>query len=480
MSGAALVRRMLDSPTLTSWSSFGVRALTSPILLPVFLTRLNPQELKVWFLVSVVLSFTSLADLGFSHTFYRCIAFAMGGATRNDLIASREAPPRERSNQPNWQTVAEIFSVMVYIYALLAVVFLVGFLIVGTIAVYPAIEGLTDPNTVWAGWPIIGVAAALSFFGSLFGTYLQGVDRIAVSKRWDTLIQAGNVSTMLLTLLLGGGLATLLLLSQFWAVLGVVRNWLLCRSVHGGHLRTFRLLPYDGALFSAVFKPSWRSGVGTIASFGGAKLCIILFTRTLNADEAATILLAVQLLDLLVAFSMVPFYVRLPQFAVLQFQGARETLIAEAQRAMFLSHLCFIVPGIVIGVTASPLLNAIGSTIQFVDIEAWSLLLLGYWFTRYGAMHIQLYSTTNHIIWHYANGLSTAVLLAVFAATVGQLGIYAFCLANIIAYGFVYSPIAARYSLRHLNIGFWQFERRNLLLPGLLLSFLTFVAVVRF
>jgi hypothetical protein len=451
----------------------GVRALTLPILLPVFLTRLDPQELKVWFLINVVLSLTTLSDLGFSHTFYRLIAFAMGGATRSDLIASQGASPDDHARQPNWQTVAEIFSVMVYMYALLAAVFLIGFLVIGTIAVYPAIEGLADPISVWTVWPIVGATASFSFFGSLFGIYLQGVDRIAITRRWDTLIQAGSVSTTLLTLLLGGGLATLLLLSQFWAVLGVVRNWLLCRSVHGGQLRKFGLLPYDRALLGAVFKPSWRSGLGAIASFGGVKLCVILLTRTASAEQAAMTLLAIQLMDQLVAFSMVPFYVKLPRFAVLRFQGARDQLVAEARRAMFLSHLCFILPGIIIAMTAAPLLEVIGSSVQFVDVQTWSLLLLGYWLARYGAMHIQLYSTTNHIIWHYANGLSSAVLIAIFAATVERLGIYAFCIANIIAFGFVYSPIAVRYSLRDVKMGLWQFEQRNLLLAAMLLLFVS-------
>jgi hypothetical protein len=328
-------------------------------------------------------------------------------------------------------------------------------------------------------WPIVGVAAALSFFGSVFGTYLQGVDRIAVSKRWDTLIQAGSASTTLLTLLLGGGLAMLLLLSQFWTALGVVRSWLLCRSVHGGHLRKFRLHPYDGELFAAVFKPSWRSGVGALASLGGAKLCIILFTRRLDAEQAATILLAVQLMDLLVSFAMVPFYVKLPRFAVFQFQGAREKLISEARRAMFLSHLCFIVPGVLIALFFGPLLQWIGSSVAFVSTGEWSALLFGYWIWRYGAMHLQLYSTTNHIIWHYANGLSTLVLIAVFFLTAPSLGIYALALANVIAYGLIYCPISLSHSLRFLQIGLVTFERQNLVLAAGLVVFATAAVVMQ-
>jgi hypothetical protein len=284
---------------------------------------------------------------------------------------------------------------------------------------------------------------------------------------------------MLVTLLLGGGLATLLLLSQFWAVLGVVRNWLLCRSVHGGHLRKFRLLPYDGALLAAVFKPSWRSGVGAIATLGGAKLCVILFTRTLGAEQAATILLAVQLMDQLVAFSMVPFYVKLPRFAVLQFQGARERLISEARRAMFLSHLCFIVPGVLIALFFGPFLRWIGSSVAFVSAGEWSALLFGYWIWRYGAMHLQLYSTTNHIIWHYANGFSTAVLVAVFFLTAPTLGIYALALANVIAYGLIYCPISLSHSLRFLQIGLLKFERHNLVLAAALVVFVTAAVVTQ-
>ena len=470
-----LLRRMLDSPTLTSWLSFAVRTLTIPITLPLFL-RLDPREVAVWFMITTLTSFSTIADVGFSHTFYRLIAFATAGARRDALLAKSNAINNPSSdNPPDLEMLADIFSIMVYVYAFLSAIFFVGLVVGGATAVYPLIEALSNPGEVWFAAGVVAVGTTASFLGSVLFVYLQGTNRIAEVRRWDAAILFLNAVVLATLLIAGFRVGALLIASQIGILLGIVRNYYLCRASLRGLFQHGRFLRFDGPLFRAALAPSWRSGIGVFASLGSARLCVVLLSRAVPPEAAAVLLLSIQILDQISTFSTVPFYVKLPRFSVLRFQGNRDVLIRETQRGMFLSHLCFIAPGIVLALTAEPLLRLIGSHVSFIGMRPWSLLLLGYWLMRYGAMHIQLYSTTNHIIWHYANGLSAAVLIAVFALTVNRTGVYSLGIAYVLAYGIVYTPIAVFYSLSNLKIGFWRFERLNLPLAGILIGFVAIV-----
>ncbi len=84
---------------------------------------------------------------------------------------------------------------------------------------------------------------------------------------------------------------------------------------------------------------------------------------------------------------------------------------------------------------------------------------------RYGAMHLNLYSTTNHIISHVANGVSGVVFVVVSALLVPRAGVYAFP-AGLLAgnLGF-YAWYSALHSYRAFNLRFWSFERWSMLPP---------------
>jgi len=60
-------------------------------------------------------------------------------------------------------------------------------------------------------------------------------------------------------------------------------------------------------------------------------------------------------------------------------------------------------------------------------------------------MHLQLYSTTNHIVWHISNGITGALFMAC-ANSASGLEWYAFGTAYIAAYLLFYVPYNVRLS----------------------------------
>jgi hypothetical protein len=82
-------------------------------------------------------------------------------------------------------------------------------------------------------------------------------------------------------------------------------------------------------------------------------------------------------------------------------------------------------------------------------------------------MHIQLYSITNHIIWHTANGVSGIIYLVVALALFKQIGVYAFPIGTLIGYLGFYGWYSAIHSYRAFGLKFWEFEK-PIMIPPLL------------
>ena len=149
-------------------------------------------------------------------------------------------------------------------------------------------------------------------------------------------------------------------------------------------------------------------------------------------------------------------------------------MIDWAQRGMVLSFITYVLAFFGMSIVVQPFLIFIGSNVDFIDPLLWSLLGLGIFFERYGAMHIQLYSVTNKIIWHIANGVSGIIFLAVSLFLYKPLGILAFPIGYISGYVGFYAWYSAKHSYREFNLRFWDFESKSTLIP--LIAMLTHLA----
>lgn len=80
-------------------------------------------------------------------------------------------------------------------------------------------------------------------------------------------------------------------------------------------------------------------------------------------------------------------------------------------------------------------------------------------------MHLQLYSTTNHIIWHKVTLVHGTIFAAVACTTFGSLGAYAIPVALLAGYLGFYSWYCALHSYRACKVNFWSFEPATSLVP---------------
>jgi O-antigen/teichoic acid export membrane protein len=363
------------------------------------------------------------------------------------------------------------------IYCRLALGMLVLFGAVGTLAAIHPISMLASPAQGWTAWAIVVVATTLGFSNLTYTIFLQGTDRIAMLRRVEIVAALLSIASSVVVLTAGGGLVALAAATCVWPV--AASEWIrrLCLAERQSSF-SGRIGKVDTGILRDIWPAAWRSAVGILMSAGVIQASALLLAQMGTAAELASFLISLRVLQLLVTASQAPFYSKLPRLARLYAQGDRSQQLALASRGMALSYWSYAAGVVGIGVLAPALLRLVDSHAEFVARPLWFFMGVAFFVERYGAMHIQVYSLTNDIIWHKANGIAGAVFLLVLWLGYGRLGLYVFPTGILAGYLGFYSWYAASHSYRVLASAFWPFELRTSAVPAALLLFASVSAVL--
>jgi hypothetical protein len=454
-----------------TWASFATKSLSFLIVLPLVLNRFSTEEIALWYLFATITSLTILFDMGFSPTFIRVISHAMGG--QKDIL--KAGSNFEPMTGPNFAMVERIVNVMQYVYFFIAVTGLVLLATAGTAAISKTVSSMDIPLEGYYSWMIVVPITSILLYSNVYSNYLQGMNEVALVRRWEAAASVASIFTGALILYFNGSFLAMVAGTQVWVLLNCIRNFFLCRHVNRSLFRVIVPKIFDRAIFSDLWPNVWKSGMGLLMTHGIIQLSSILYAQFTDAASLATYLLALNLIYQVRNFSMAPFYSKLPLFAKLFVRQDNDSLIMHARKSMRLSHLSFVLGFAALAIFAPVLLQMIGSKAEFAGPLLWSLMGVGFFLERYGAMHVQLYSISNHIIWHIANTGSGIICMAVSLALAPLIGIYAFPIGIIAGHAGFYTWYTAKNSLRLIRQRFLPFELSVSVLPFLIM--LVFVAL---
>lgn len=446
-----------ESPTLMTWGSFLTRSLSAVLILPMVLRNFPKEEITLWFMFAQIISLQLLVDMGFTPTFSRLIAHAKG--------------------QSNSRLVAQIKSIMDKVYFRMTLISFVLLLSVGTYFVYKPINQLG--NGASAGWVAWGVVVFTSLFylrGNQYSAYLQGVNQVATLRRWEVLIALGGILSSFLVLLFDGGLLGIVVASQVWVLLGILLNqWLVKKNIYSSPSAIEQGEPIHAEpisaeqLFKNVWETAWRSGLGVLISFGTLRFASLYIGKGETSEQAAVFLFGLRIIEMINEFAQAPVYSKLPRLATLYAERNIGVMMGVAKQGMARSHLIFVGAFILASLFGDFALELIGSKTKFPESELWICLGFAYFFQRFGAMHLHLFSTTNQIIWHKVNAIAGAIFVVSFFVFYPLNPIYSYAIALLISSLGFYSWYCAYRSYKEFDLDFWTFEKNTSLLPLLLL-----------
>ena len=457
--------------------SYSTQTLTLVGVLPLVLKKFPVGDVVLWYLFATILTLQYVADFGFRQTFSRVISYAYGGAQAIGVFGANSAETVSNPD-PNKQLMAKIVSIMKWIYIRLSSILFVLLLIFGSWAMKKPIADTSNPYQSWIAWVIVLFTSGIGFYCKSYLAFLEGLFKIAVVRRVETLTSLGSILCSILVLIYSPTLLHLVIVNQFWVVVVALRDWYLCRTVDGKiYQEVSKKTAFAREDLMQIWQPAWRSGISGFMSVGLTNITGIIYAQTGNSVAVASYLVAFRFIDQIKTVSMAPLYSKIPLLARLRVQGNLSELVKIVKRSMLMSHFVYICGFIIVGVFSNSILKLIHSNIPFVSQDLWILIGFAFFIHRYGAMHIQVYVSTNHVISHIADGIS-GVLYVVSALILSKyIGVYAIPVGLIIGYLGFYAWYAAGHSYRSMKVSFWKFEKKAALLPAAMLQ-LYIIAVV--
>ncbi len=471
-----MLYKIINSNTAMTWASFGARVLSFALPVIFLLPRFSAEQMSIWYLYISIIGLMNLIDMGFGVTFIRNIAYAMAGVKSLEESENVvEDKTNKTANPPNKILLKRIVSTMRFIYNRIMVISFVIIGIVGSIILNKPIGLIPDALNAWIGWVVIILTNSIVIRGNIFSSYLQGTNHIALFRRWEAMMFfAASLSTTLVAIKYPT-LLNLVLIMQFWAVIGVGRNWYLCKKVLKKDFVAFNENKVDKTILIFLWPKVWRSGLGVFIARGMVEASGFVYAQISIPGKIASYLLALRIIQIISQLSQAPFYSKIPKLASLYAEGKITELVEFAKRGMQYSYWTYTISFILISIIIYPFLDKINSTTQFVNMQVWSIMGLAFIFERYGAMHLQLYSITNHILWHISNGITSIVFLLLSILLLPKLGVLAFPLGLFISNIIFYCWFAALHSYGKFNMRLLIFEMNTSALPIIIITIFVIV-----
>ena len=469
-----MFNRVIKSPTIMTWASFAARLLSLGLPLVFLLPQFSAEQISVWYLFLSLLTVLSLFDMGFGVTFIRNIAYAMAGVENLEEVDKSGLELDNNLIFPTNETLlAKIILTMRFIYNRISLVSIVIMGVLGSLILIKPIGLLHNSSDVWIAWIILLLTNSIVLRGNIFTSYLQGAYKVALFRMWEAIMFLASSITTNLVAIFSPSLLNLIFVMQLWAVLGVARNWYLCRNILNKEFSLIKGNKIDKPIFRFLWPKVWRSGLGVLIARGLVEATGYIYAQIGESKDIAAYLLSLRVIQIISQLSQAPFYSKIPSLAKLYAGGKISELIAYAKTGMRYSYWTYTICFMLIAIIIYPLLDRINSTTEFIDLRIWSIMGLAIILERYGAMHLQLYSITNHILWHIANSITAAIFLLISIFLLPKFGVAAFPLGMLISNFIFYCFFAAFQSYGKFNMGFKDFEMKTSALP--IISILIFV-----
>lgn len=438
-----------------SWLNLAVRSLGMFILLPAVLAVATPADAVVWLLLANASFFVTIADFGVLPTATRAVAYAT--VTTDDAAAGRPVPVGS-------QTMGEVLAASRYIYSRVAAVAFVVFLVAGLLFLPGPVAAVSSPPDARVAAVVVLAGSTAAVYGNLYVAYLTGVDEVARTQRWLALTGLAGLALGGFLLLVTRDVFTVTIAQQAGLALGIlVCAWRAHRHAAPDSFRGSA--DARSPVVRGIWAGAWRSGIAGVMTSGSLQVSNLMVAQFAEQAAAAGYLLTLRLMQAVSQFSQAPFYSRLPVLAKLHAMDRATEKFALAATCMRRSYWTYVAGLVVVGLLVPPALAFTGSSIVLSSPLVTGLLALAILGERYGAMHIQLYSTTNHILWHVAALRQFAGFAAAGLMLAPLLGLVAIPLALLVANWALYARYCVRRSYALIPGGAWRFERSVLIAP---------------
>lgn len=468
-----LVKRFWDSPTLMTWGNLLSSSGKLLILTPLILVKYNVDEIAFWYLLLTINSFAIVIDFGFYPTFSRIISFVFNGLSEVSEISERTKTSKD--GKPAWDFMEKVYGTVNSTYFFLSVIVTIVIAIGSYSSINTVIERTVEPSPLWFSYYIFLLSVVISFLARRSDAIIIGTNHVALIQRWNIIINILNSLSSILIVYLDYGIEWLAINQLVFAIVLVVRSYLLEINICGGRFKNFKIFNFNFDIFKWVWVPSWKSGVGILASTGLTQVTGFVYTSMSTAEELASYLITLKLVTTISQFSQAPFYSKIPVFSGLRVRNEIKTLSKQTQVAIFRSLMVFVFGVSCLFFLGDYLLLLIGANTKLESSMFIVFMALIWFFERHHAMHAQIYSTTNKIPFYKMLIITGLINVGLMYLLVPRIGVWGFPTALALANLSINNWWNVKISLKSIHENFWSYFSKSALVPLLLLILLSLI-----
>jgi O-antigen/teichoic acid export membrane protein len=461
------IRRAIDSPPLMLAYSNLARAASYILPVPLLYREHGSSGAAFWLLATTIIGLQNLLFLGAPQILIRMLAVAHVQEEQGGQAGAGAAP-----------TTRDIRSLMHWVFLGASVVITILMATAGTHFVAPIVNAADGPTDLWAAWAVIVVSSPIRIVLLRQLTYLNGRGILAVPRFVDG--TAWGLSGAL-------AFATLLFSDSLLVMAGVAHVPIIVSLIVNGRLASregwagWRDASTDRFLDTAkvIWPPTWRAGLGVFLSTGVRQGSGVLLARYVVPDALAGYLLAQNGIAVIMMLSAAPIQSAIHRMARAFAEARTEdhVLIAGDATGRSLWVAALLCGGVAL---MTPLLPMLHVAHAFVSVPLWSILAIGLFLQRYGAAHLQHYSITNHIVWHWLDGATGLINLALCTLWIPTHGAFGAAWANTVSLLVVYAWVPTMMVVRRFKLSWPSYDLKAAVLPGIsLIILLGFAALMQ-
>lgn len=456
-----MIKKIYNSPIFNSTTNNVIILLSSIIAIPFVISKLNVEEINVWFLLMSIVAISQGVLFGFNTTFLRFISYSYSGVNISEFSKLKDKKSVKFNDSINIKEFSEIFSLMKYVYIYITLIYFIFILIIGYFTLTKPISFLENPNDGWLSFLIIVFCSSITIFLGFYQIFLEGLNKVALVQRTFSIINFFGIFFILIVLYYFPSLILIVLIYQIITVFSNLIIFLVARK----EIKKMNIphIKYSKHLFLIVWDSAWKGGVTAILATTLKHVSVIFVSNFFIPSVSASFLFTKRLFDIIEKFTMTPYQARIPEIAKFRSRGDLKSLIPFLKQTQFYCFIIFLLGYVSLISIGDYILPFISSNVDLGDVTLIVLFSFASFFNRWGGITLSISNQANLILEHLNSYIIFFVYFILLFLLYKTLGVYSFPIAQfvsvIIAAFFIFKKIYLT-----LNTNFYEFEKHNILL----------------
>lgn len=417
-----------------SWAQQVAAIVHGLAITSIILVKFSNDSYAFWMTIKILMELALLADVGFSHTLERSVAFFFEGAKKLPRNIRDYEKTAETSSGVNIERLKALLYTSRGIYLILSGLTIIVISTIGTATLWNLFNIGNHSKEFWITYLLMILQTFIIIQSIKWKAFVRGIRQVALFARINTIINVLRIFVFLVILLNNKGMlflqSYLVLESVFTAY--YFRDYIIKWFRRNG-VRIVRSYKIDREIFRSLWSVSWKSGLNHIGYFCTNKGVGLLIAQIKNTGLMSGFFFTYQVLGFIKNFAMTPVHVHYPEYYSLIAVKKFNELKKDARVRLFLTMIIIIGGFFAFGLLGNSLLKLMGTDKRLVETLIYVILSLYLFFDLHALIHGTFYISTNDVPFLIPGLITGAVTVGVGYLVIPEYGLLGLVLVQFLA-----------------------------------------------